>query len=184
MAGAGMLVCVTGPAGSGKNAIIDGARLRLREDGRFVFPRRFITRRPEAGGENHVAVTPERFLSLREAGALSLTWERLGVAYGLPAAIEDDIRHGAMVVAKIPAMIVAEARHRFARVMVVEVTAATAILSRRLMERGHEKSAHLQMRQDHVPKNAIGIHATIVNDGDSDEAVIAFVAALKRGASL
>lgn len=184
MAGPGILVCVIGPAGSGKNAIIDGARLRLGEDGRFVFPRRFITRPPEAGGENHVAITPERFLSLCEAGALSLTWERLGVAYGLPAGIEDDIRRGALVVVKIPAIMVPEAKRRFPRVLVLEITAGIATLSRRLMERGHEGNAHLQMRLGGIPDSAIGIHATILNDGDGEQAVTAFVAALKRGASL
>lgn len=47
----GRLVYVMGPSGAGKDSILHYAALRLADDVRFSFPRRWITRPADSGAE-------------------------------------------------------------------------------------------------------------------------------------
>ena len=57
----GALILVAGPSGAGKDTLIRLAQERLRDDPRFVFVRRVITRAKEAGGEDHEPTDPADF---------------------------------------------------------------------------------------------------------------------------
>ena len=67
-----MLVAVVGPSGAGKDTLMDGARVRLAGDPRFLFVQRSITRPASAGGEDHLPLTREDFATARDAGAFAL----------------------------------------------------------------------------------------------------------------
>ena len=77
MTGRGTLILVVGPSGAGKDSIIAGAAERLRDNPKLVFARRVITRPPEAGGENHLALSSAEFADWRNAGRFMLHWPRM-----------------------------------------------------------------------------------------------------------
>src|ERR1700730_6969832 len=78
----GRLVAVMGPSGAGKDALIAYVRPRV-DPARIVFGHRYITRPADAGGENHVALSPAEFAARRAAGLFALAWESHGLGYGI-----------------------------------------------------------------------------------------------------
>ena len=87
---AGILVCVVGPSGAGKDTLIAGARKALEDDDHFVFPRRIVTRQPSEA-DDHDTLPPERFATLREQGRFALSWDAHGLSYAIPGLVLDDL---------------------------------------------------------------------------------------------
>ncbi len=174
----GVLVLVVGPSGAGKDTLLDAARTALRNDQRFHFARRVITRPADAGGESHEATTQEGFTARRFA----LSWEAHGLRYGIPVEIAKDLAQGRIVIANVSRGVVEEAARRFP-VRVIEVTAPTAILAARLAARGREdavqRAARLT-RQVALPERVAVL--TVVNDATPEEGAARFLAALNRAA--
>lgn len=175
----GKLVCVVGPSGAGKDSVMAAARDLLGGDHRVVFPRRVVTRPADSGGEDHLSVTPDHFVKLRDSGALALWWEAHGIAYGIPAGIADDLATGAVVVANISRTIIPAARAAYDAV-VVEITADANVLAHRLAGRGRETAADIAGRLARAALVPSDADETIVNDGELAEAAQAFAAILKR----
>ena len=130
----GTLILVVGPSGAGKDSLIDGARARLSGNGGFVFPRRDITRAADLGGEDYNAISPAEFGRRRDAGAYSLWWGAHSLQYGVPVAIERDLRAGSRVVVNVSRAILDDARRRLGPVRVVNVTVPKQILAERLAD--------------------------------------------------
>ena len=84
---AGRLIYLIGPSGSGKDSLLDAARLRLAERGCRIV-RRVITRSAEAAGEAAQGVSPEEFAAMQVEGAFALSWHANGLAYGIPKVID------------------------------------------------------------------------------------------------
>ena len=61
MASPGCLVLVVGPSGAGKDTLLRRAAAALRDEGRYCFVRRYITRPAGDPHEDHVALTEEEF---------------------------------------------------------------------------------------------------------------------------
>lgn len=184
MSGRGTLVLVVGPSGVGKDSIISGAADALRDDARFIFARRLITRPEEAGGEDHIAVTEAEFAAQRDAGALLLYWHAHGLDYGLPGELAAALADGCSVVANVSRSVVAEARERLAPVMAVAITTSPETLAARLAARGREGAADIESRLRRAgawsPDQA---DVVIDNDGALEEAVARFVALLREVAA-
>lgn len=174
---AGKLVCVVGPSGAGKDSVMAAARALLGADERVVFVRRVLTRPADAGGEDHLAVSPANFVRLRDQGGLALCWEAHGIAYGIPAAIVADLNQGRVVVANVSRTAIAAARQSFDAV-VVEITADPQVLARRLAGRGRESAADIAGRLARAV--SVDPDETIVNDGELAQAAQAFAAIVKR----
>jgi len=174
-----MLVVVVGPSGAGKDTLMAGARAALAGDARFRFVRREITRAAEAGGEDHVAVSPAEFSARRAAGAYALAWEAHGLGYGIPADIAGDIAAGRVVVANISRAKIAEAAAKFPT-LVLEITAPPAVLAARLAARGRETAADIAARLARavVLPEDVAV-ARVVNDGTPQDGVAAVLAVLQ-----
>jgi ribose 1,5-bisphosphokinase len=143
--GPGRLVVVVGPSGAGKDTLIAAARARLAGEPAFVFPLRIVTRAATAD-EDHLTISEGDFARAVSRGDFAFWWEAHGLKYALPAAIDADIRAGRTVVCNVSRGIVAALRLRYARLVVVLVTAPAEILAGRLASRGRASDGDLAQR--------------------------------------
>lgn len=176
----GTLFLVVGPSGAGKDTLLDAARAALAPGAAFLFPVREITRRDDAGGEHHQAITAEAFAAKRAAGGYALCWEAHGHCYGVDAGIDAALGAGRHVVSNVSRAVINDARRRYHPLQILLVTARPATLARRIAARGRETAAEAEarlLRSVDYPPQGLDVHV-IDNDGTIDAAVIAFLAAL------
>lgn len=171
-----MLVAVVGPSGAGKDTVLDGLRLALAGDARFVFARRSITRPAEAGGEDHEPLTETTFVT-RE---FALQWQAHGLHYGIPRSIENDLAAGRVVLANLSRRVLAEAGARYP-LAVLEITAPPTVLAARLAARGRETEADIAARLAREAPLPPGLRLLRVVNDTTAAAAIARAIALLRG---
>lgn len=171
MIGPGRLIAVVGPSGAGKDMIIDGANEACTGDPAIVFPRRIVTR-AASSAEDHDSLDEAAFERAVQEGELAFWWQAHGLKYGLPAAIDDDVRAGRNVVCNVSRGIVGELRARYASIEAVLVTAPADILAARLAgrARGSDGSLEQRLKRSDVFA-AFRADRTISNDGTRDDAV-------------
>ncbi|HEY1540890.1 MAG TPA: phosphonate metabolism protein/1,5-bisphosphokinase (PRPP-forming) PhnN [Xanthobacteraceae bacterium] len=164
--GPGRLILVVGPSGAGKDTLIAGARSAYAGDDAIVFPRRVITRAATAS-EAHDTVSDEAFRQTAAAGGFALWWVAHGLCYGIPAAIDADIRAGRTIVCNVSRTIAAPARARYAAVAVVHVRAPPEILQARLAARERASDGNLadRMARSPVAEGGLDLDVVIENVG-------------------
>ena len=171
----GLFVAIVGPSGAGKDALIRGLGARLGEaDG--VFTVRRVVTRPADSFEDHDTLAESEFLLARRRGLFALSWAAHGLHYGVPRDVDARVASGCVVVCNISRAVVAEVRARYARSLVVLVTARPETLAARLAARGREEIEARRERLDRAfaSETAFEPDATIFNDGALDEAVARF----------
>src|SRR5476649_323603 len=94
----GPLVYVMGPSGAGKDSVLNRARTLLAEKAPVVFAHRYITRPAEAGGENHIELSPTEFGLRRTHGLFAFHWRAHGNEYGIGREVYSWRRAGLTVV--------------------------------------------------------------------------------------
>lgn len=122
----GTLFLIVGPSGSGKDSVIDTARLRLAQSAggsNILFARRTITRVADPDGEDHVPATEAAFETDRAAGRFTLDWSAHGLRYGISADQLAPLAEGRAMVANVSRTILAAAAQRF-RARIIEITAS------------------------------------------------------------
>jgi len=179
----GTLFLIVGPSGAGKDTLIDGARTALASDPRYVFPRRAVTRAP-AAGEDHVSMSAEDFEAAQARGEFALAWGAHGLHYGIPRAIDEELRRGRHVLVNVSRAVLPEARRRYRPLRIVEVTAPVQVLAERLARRGRESAAEIAERLNRSGAIAVeGPDVTrIETTGTIEESVGALLAVLKSAA--
>lgn len=143
--GPGLLVLVVGPSGAGKDTLIGLAQARCAKCSDIVFPVRTVTREASQH-ENNRGVTPDAFAGEAASGAFVLWWQAHGHGYGIPKAIDDDLRAGRNVVVNVSRSVIGEARARYANVKVVSITAPADVLAERLAARNRPSDGSLTAR--------------------------------------
>lgn len=178
--GPGTVVLVVGPSGVGKDALLGGARHILHADPRFVFVRREITRPPHPS-EAFTSATELEFEQRLEGGAYALSWRAHGLGYGIPIAIDDDIRAGRIAVFNASRAIVHHARERYARVRVILVECPVAVRAQRMAARGRESAAAIEERLSRTVDefDADAADVRVDNSGSLDDGVAQLTAALR-----
>jgi ribose 1,5-bisphosphokinase len=175
------LVCIMGPSGVGKDALIAYARARS-DPRRLIFAHRYVTRPAGAGGENHVALSPAEFAAREAAGLLALAWESHGLRYAIGGELDLWLGHGFIVVANLAREAWGAARRRYPGLQGVLVMAPPEVLAARLAARGREDAAGIAERLAHdvaLPEDA-AIHR-LDNSGDlavAGEALVRLLAGM------
>ena len=175
----GALVLVVGPSGAGKDTLIAAAKTALAGDGRYVFPKRIVTRDAVAELEDHESVSTEQFAARLAAGAYALDWQAHGLSYGLPASLTDDLAAGRTVIVNGSRAAVAEARRRFPQTEVILVDATAEIRAGRLAGRGRESAAEIVARLAREVPTGLPGAIRIDNSGPLADGIAAFLTALR-----
>lgn len=175
----GRFVLVVGPSGAGKDTLLRAAAAALAADPRFVFPRRWVTRASDAY-EDCKEVSADEFADSRSRGLFALSWEAHGHGYGIAREIEPLLARGHTVVCNVSRSVVAEARSRFAGIIVIEISARPEILTERLRNRRREDPAAQVRRLERAARDPDAYEAdfTIDNSADIEPAVARFLNAL------
>lgn len=176
--GPGTLLLVVGPSGAGKDTLIDIARARFSADARVLFARRLVTR-PAGAGEAHGTLDEAEFEALRALGRFPLCWRAHGLSYALGPEVAEKIAQGGVVVANGSRATLPEARARFARLKVVQVTAPAAVRAQRLAARGRESAADIEARLARSPEVDVAPDLLIENVGspaDGGDGLCGFIA--------
>ena len=142
----GVLILVVGPSGAGKDSIIIAARRAFEARRDVVFPQRIVTRKVDPEIEDHATVSMSDFEALEAGGAFAASWRAHGHAYGVPGSIGEDLSAGRVVVVNVSRGAIAGLRHRFSRVHVVHLSAASDVLAARLRARGRETDSEIARR--------------------------------------
>jgi len=176
--GPGRLVLVVGPSGAGKDTLLGLARTACAEDGNIVFPRRVVTREASSSEDNE-QMSADAFQQALAQGKFAMNWEAHGHCYGLPRAIDDDIRAGRTVVVNVSRTVVDEARHSYADVVVVSITAPADVLAARLAMRARSSDGKIDQRLARKVDNTAAIDVTIVNVSSAEFHARQLVRAIK-----
>lgn len=170
-----MLVIISGPAGVGKDTILERLK-RLPSAGRREFVVTYKSRAPRPGeleGVHYHFVSPETFSAIREAGGLLEAAEVHGQWSGTPiAAVRRALAEGRDAILKIDVQGAATIKARIPDAMRIFVAPPSLEeLRRRLEERNTEtprdlairlRNAEIELREapnyDHVVINATGPH--------------------------
>ena len=174
-----------GPSGSGKDSVLHRARLLLPTGAPVVFAHRYITRAAEAGGENHIALSPAEFTLRRERGLFAFHWHAHGNEYGIGIEVQAWRQIGLTVVVSGSRAHYIEAAGVDTDTWPVLITAPTELRAERLSARGREDGGAAQARLQRGKAHSIDDSrlTTIVNDGALDAAagqLVNLLATLER----
>ncbi|MFO1033346.1 MAG: phosphonate metabolism protein/1,5-bisphosphokinase (PRPP-forming) PhnN [Hyphomicrobiales bacterium] len=182
----GTLVLVVGPSGAGKDSIIRGAKLALASDPDFVFPRRVVTRKPDAAVEEHDSVSDMAFALAVAQGDYAVWWKAHGNCYGIPISMEDSLRMGKTVIFNCSRTVLDEVSKVYPSVAVVDVQVKASLLVDRIVGRGretHEEALRRVSREVPPYPANLAVHP-VRNDGTPERAIAAFCALLKSFANV
>ena len=175
--GPGRLILVVGPSGAGKDTLLGFAKAACAEDAEIVFPRRVVTREASSS-EDNIALTPDEFREALARGDFAMHWEAHGHSYGLPRAIDDDIRAGRSVVVNVSRTVIAAARRAYANVVVIAITAPPEVLAERIQMRARSTDGNSEQRLSRTVDTAAP-DVTILNVGRPEDHARRLVRAIK-----
>ncbi len=172
---AGRLVLVVGPSGAGKDTLLRAAQSALRDDGRFVFARRVVTRPADAALEDHESISADAFATRHARGDFALSWSAHGLHYGIPASAAEALARGRVVVVNGSRGVVASAQLYYPGTAVVFVDAVPTVRAHRLAARGREDAAAIAARLEREVDAPLPGAIMIDNSGSLDASARQFV---------
>jgi ribose 1,5-bisphosphokinase len=177
--GPGRLILVVGPSGAGKDTLLGLARTACVDDGNIVFQRRAVTREASAFEDNQ-QISREEFSQALAKGAYAMHWEAHGHCYGVPKAIDDDIRAGRTVIVNVSRTVIPAMRQAYTDVVVVSITAPTEVLAARIAMRARGSDGRLEQRLGRtVDETAAAPDVTIMNVCSAEYHARQFVRVIK-----
>ena len=166
--GPGRLILVVGPSGAGKDTLLGLARTCCVDDRNIVFQRRVVTREASAFEDNQ-QISREDFAQALKQGAYAMRWEAHGHCYGVPRAIDDEIRAGRTVIVNVSRTVIAAMRGTYADVIVVSITAPPQVLAERLAMRARGSDGRLEQRLGRTVDDAAAAPDVTISNVSSAE---------------
>jgi ribose 1,5-bisphosphokinase len=143
------LFYLVGPSGSGKDALLAYAREHVAGSVPVLISHRYITRPSQAGGENHIALTPAEFDQRMQLGLFALSWQSHQYNYGIGVEIDTWLQAGAHVVVNGSREYLPQASQRYPHMQVILLEVSAAVIRQRLVERGRETAQEIEARIAH-----------------------------------
>ncbi|MAA66948.1 MAG: ribose 1,5-bisphosphokinase [Alteromonadaceae bacterium] len=176
----GKLFYVVGASGAGKDSIIAGFREKLRQEHGCRVAHRYITRKPDPEGEDHVALTDEEFHQRRILGEFCMAWTANGHQYGISTEIDRWLAQGLNVIVNGSRAYLQDAIAQYGpQLVTVWIKVDPSVLRDRLTARGRESAVAIEQRitraallDDVIPASA----RVLTNDGPLSEAVSGLLA--------
>lgn len=140
------LFYVIGASGSGKDSLIDYARMHITDNRQVVFTHRYITRPANAGGENHIALDEKEFLARQAMGCFAMHWYSHDTWYGIGIEIHQWLAKGLNVVVNGSRAYLDQAGQKYPELRPVLISVRPEILRARLEERGRENAEQIDHR--------------------------------------
>ena len=164
----GRLVCVVGPSGAGKDTLLSYALEHQQPGYAFLVAHRYITRPPEEGGENHVAVSGRVYALMRDRGCFALHWRSHGNGYGVGREIDLWMDQGLTVVMNGSRAHLEQAAQRYEGLVPVLIRVDEEVLLERLRQRGRETDEEIRDRVERSSRLEVDHPrlCTIDNSGD------------------
>lgn len=188
----GRLFYLMGASGSGKDSILSGCRKRLSSEDdcrglRCFIAHRYITRRPELRGENHVWLNSEEFANRVENNAFSMHWSANSFSYGVGVEIDSWLANGINVILNGSRGYLPIALEKYSDVIVpVHIHVDPEDLRMRLIKRGRESNEEIEQRIERAKRLNSGLGSqvqTIDNSGTLSSAVDSFFDVMSRECS-
>jgi ribose 1,5-bisphosphokinase len=144
-AAGGLFICVVGPSGAGKDTLLRHIQSELTQDGRFVVPRRCVTRLPSTH-EDHIVLTEAEYAKGMAEGRFALAWRAHGLGYAIERDVLSALAAGRIVICNVSREAIAPARRTFSRIATILITAPDRALAERLAMRGRETGDGIKER--------------------------------------
>ena len=142
----------------------------------ICYPRRYITRPADKGGEDYISVTEEAFKTMIVDDEFCVHWQAHGLLYGAHADIKTTIEGGRSVVLNTSRSVISLFESQFPRTVVVEVTADKESLRERLLDRGRESPEDIEAR---LAREVPRICCKVLEQVDNSKDISAAFAALE-----
>lgn len=141
----GTLFYVVGASGVGKDTLLYLAKKTLANSD-VRFPKRYITRSSEAGGEDHMPISREGFLKKIDDSFFSLWWHSHNKYYGISNHINSYLAQGVNVVINGSRGYYGEALKKYPNMKTILITASEDTIRKRLTKRGRETKEEIEKR--------------------------------------
>ena len=142
----GRLFYLMGASGVGKDSLLHAIADSDRRFQRLRVARRYITRAPREGDEQHQELTMAEFRRRQRSGEFVFAWESHGFAYAVGREIFDWLAAGDDVIVNGSREYLARARDVYPALLRLWMRVSDDILRRRLSARGRESTAQIEAR--------------------------------------
>lgn len=178
----GRLFYLMGPSGAGKDSLLEACRGRRVAGHRLRTATRHITRDGGAGGEDHIAVTPEAFHRQLEEGRFALHWRANGQHYGIGTEVDHWLAAGDIVLMNGSRAHLHKALNRYPDVLVPVLICIDPDNQRqRLLNRGRETAAEIEARVERSQRLQAELEerfVTVHNNGTLAHATVQLLAVI------
>lgn len=145
--GAGHLFYIMGASGAGKDTLLQGCRERSDEANSPLVARRYITRKPDGGTENHVWLSEAEFARRVSRDFFAIHWVANGYCYGIGHEIDEWLAKGQQILINGSRGYLDKAIARYGNLLTpVLIRVDPARLQERLVLRNRESMAEIEAR--------------------------------------